>query len=391
MIENLDADDAARLNKFSSRPDVRLRGPRVSAGVRMRHDGRGVSGSRCGIGSLTDRQLNGEERSPEKTEERETLREFRAEQAESKQSMQLFWLTKEVAVLIDRRLPSAVNFLQVLLLGVSGLASALARGEEPFSRLPLALQPSPDTAAPVVRSNLTYQASDGVEWKLDAYFPADLGPNSVRPAVLFIHGDADEASIRDAKDWRCFRDYGRLAAAHGLIGITFNHSSTQEGRRLLQADANITNALHFVREQAGLLHVDPEKIGAWCFSGGGLHLSLFLRHPGLRISAIVGYYPALYPDPRFIGPEEQRTFAAMYHLSGDPSTAPPMFIVRCGQDSPFVNYPLDVFWHEAVAKNFELELVALRNAPHAFDVLEPNESSRQVVRRSFEWLAARLR
>ncbi len=267
----------------------------------------------------------------------------------------------------------------------STLALSAADGKD---SQPLVLQP-PSPNDTLVLSNLVYQASG--RRKLDAYLPARLAEREARPAVVFVHGDAAPESLNSPKDWRCFRDYGHLAAAEGMVGVIFNYRSSEEGRQLAEADLDVLDALRYVRSEADQLHIDPERLGLWFFSGGGSHIALTLRTNLPGVKAVAGYYPVLFPDPRFLVPEQWRRFGAAYHLSGDSAMAPPLLLVRCGFDSPFINQPLDNFVHEAVTKNFALELVNLPTAPHAFDVLHDTPETKAVIRRTFGWFRDKLK
>lgn len=269
--------------------------------------------------------------------------------------------------------------------------ATLLRAADDFPTRPLALQPAADAPAARRLADRAYQPEAAGGRLLDAYLPAKLGPDESRPVIVFVHGDAAPEALKGVKDWRCYRDYGRLAAAAGFVGITFNYRSSEDGRRLAEAEQDILDALAYVQTQKKELHADTDRVALWFFSGGGTHVALTLRTnlPGVR--AVVGYYPVLFPDPRFLTPEQMRRFGASYHLSGDAAVAPPLLLVRCGFDSPFLNRSLDNFAQEALTKNFALELVNLPTAPHAFDVLQDTDEVRAVIRRTFDWARDRLR
>src|SRR5216684_6860797 len=52
-----------------------------------------------------------------------------------------------------------------------------------------------------VQKNITYKTDDGVELQMDVYHPIDLQKGSLRPTIIFIHGDAPPAFLKYAKDW----------------------------------------------------------------------------------------------------------------------------------------------------------------------------------------------
>lgn len=76
-----------------------------------------------------------------------------------------------------------------------------------------------------VRSNLTYKSAGSLALKADVYLPQGTPSNAALPVIIFVLGDASPEQLRDAKDWTVFQSYGRLAAASGLAGVTFNHRS----------------------------------------------------------------------------------------------------------------------------------------------------------------------
>ena len=54
---------------------------------------------------------------------------------------------------------------------------------------------------------------------VDIHVPQRTGR---RPAVIFVHG-GPVPEDESPRDWEGFIGYGALAAASGLVGITFNH------------------------------------------------------------------------------------------------------------------------------------------------------------------------
>ena len=60
----------------------------------------------------------------------------------------------------------------------------------------------------------------------------------------------------------------------------------------------------------------------------------------------------------------------------------PLFIARAGQDQmPHLNETLDRFLAHASAHNLPVTLANHPTAPHAFDLFDDTETSREVVRR----------
>ena len=53
----------------------------------------------------------------------------------------------------------------------------------------------------------------------DVYTPPEP---AVRPAVLFVHGDAPPERLQHLKEHPQYASWGRLVAASGLVAVTFN-------------------------------------------------------------------------------------------------------------------------------------------------------------------------
>src|SRR5262249_24724896 len=143
-----------------------------------------------------------------------------------------------------------------------------------------------------VRKNVTYKVVDGVPIKADFYTPAGSG-SLERPAVIFIHGGPIPANLlTPPKEWGIFTSYGQIIAASRFVGVTFNHRF-YGGEWLVEAQSDVEELVAYVRENAGSLGVDKDRIAVWAFSGGGPFLTRFLREPPSYITCIVAYYAVL--------------------------------------------------------------------------------------------------
>jgi acetyl esterase/lipase len=168
---------------------------------------------------------------------------------------------------------------------------------------PLAAQ---DLAKPIVYSvpgmdkadahlDIVYRRDGAEEMKTDIYVPPGLSTDARLPAVIFIHGGPlGKNPSPGAKDWGIYRSYGRLMAASGLVGVTFDHRYVSMKVKDLETSfADVEELVRFVRTNAASYHIDPERIALWAFSGGGPHLSLGLRGDRTFIRCLVSYYASL--------------------------------------------------------------------------------------------------
>ena len=111
---------------------------------------------------------------------------------------------------------------------------------------------------------------------MNIYAPADLSGASRAPAVLFVHGGPIPSDFMPPTQWGVFVSYGELAAASGLVGVTFNHrlfALTDYER----SQADVAAAIDYVRNHAAELNVDADRIALWYFSGGGPLMAPIVR------------------------------------------------------------------------------------------------------------------
>src|SRR6266566_9422494 len=142
-----------------------------------------------------------------------------------------------------------------------------------------------------VRKDITYRTVDENELKMDVYYPSDFEGEARLPAVIFVHGDGPPDYLKDAKDWGCYISWGQLAAASGLIAVTFNHRSTEGLTRLYEAAGDVDDLISYVRDHAGTLGIDPDVLGIWtCSAGSPLGFRSALGDNPPYVRCIVSYY-----------------------------------------------------------------------------------------------------
>lgn len=255
--------------------------------------------------------------------------------------------------------------------------------------------PGMDTVRAV--RNRVYARPEGQELLADVYIPAGLAADARRPAVVFIHGGPLPPGVGpDAwpkpKDWGIFKSYGELAAASGLVGVTFNHRLHSLAAYDTSA-ADVQALLEHVRANAAELHVDPERIAVWAYSGGGPLLSFAFREAPSWLKAVVSYYAILDLPPEGTTPGASDRLSPVKHLKASTRPVPPVFIARAGIDSPAINASVESFVTAALEKNVMLELFTLPEARHGFDLdMGDNNTprTREAVERTIAFLKARL-
>ena len=238
-----------------------------------------------------------------------------------------------------------------------------------------------------VRHDIPYGSDRAEELGIDLYLPD--GASGPLPAVVFVTGYKDQGA-RDLiglrlKEWGPYVSWARLVAASGLASITYACAEPPE---------NAMEVLRFIRENAGELHVDPDRVGIWTTSGNGpTALSLLMDRPTyLRFAVFSNTYMLdLDGDTTVADMALQFGFSAPNAGKSvadiDPDVS--IFVVRSGRDEiPRLNPNLDRFIAHAVDSNLQLRFVNLPDAPHSFDLLHDTEETRRTIRQIVEFMQA---
>jgi acetyl esterase/lipase len=249
----------------------------------------------------------------------------------------------------------------------------------------------PGMDAVEARRDLVYKSAPEGPLHMDVYSPP--GPARPRPAVILVHGGPIPKP--GAKNMGVFVSYGELLAASGFVAVSFDHRFLAPGR-LADAGSDVADLLAHVRKNAATLGVDPERIAVWAFSGGGPFLSGPLRERPAWLRALVAYYAALdlqQPPPGQSGgldAETRTAWSALAALGEDAAGAPPMLVARAGLDNPWLNAGVDRFVAAALARGATLDLLNHPQGRHGFDILDPDERTKAILRRTLDFLRAAL-
>jgi acetyl esterase/lipase len=249
----------------------------------------------------------------------------------------------------------------------------------------------PGMDAVEVRRNVVYRTADGEPLHMDVYSPP--GPRRARAAVILVHGGPIPRT--GAKNMGVFVSYGELLAASGFVAVAFDHRFLAPDR-LVDAREDVAALIAHVRSEGAALGVDTERIALWTFSGGGPLLTAPLRERPGWLRAVVAYYAVLdlQQPPQGaddgIGPELRRDFSAVLGLGEDARGAPPVLVARAGLDHPWLNDGILRFVRAALASGATLDLLSHPEGRHGFDILDDDDRSRQIIRRTLAFLQDRL-
>lgn len=259
----------------------------------------------------------------------------------------------------------------------------------------------------IVQKDIVYKTVNGNDLLMDVYYPADYEGETRLPAVIFVHGDGPEEFLKHIKDSGCYVSWGELVAASGLIGITFYHRSTNGLTQLYEVTKDVDDAIRYVRDNHKSLGVNAEKIAIWtCSAGSPFGLRAALGEDASYVRCIVSYYGladlAVYYDesddtPGEVGAplpsltqEVLDEFSAATRLNRIQAPIPPMLIVRAGLDDAAINRSIDRLVASAIAKNVTLDFFNHATGHHAFDILDDNVRSREIIQTTLDFMKIHL-
>jgi acetyl esterase/lipase len=246
-----------------------------------------------------------------------------------------------------------------------------------------------------VAKNCVYKTVEEIDLLLDVYYPADIRDGEQRPAVVFVHGLGPAELVKHIKDSGQYVSWGQLIAASGFIAVTFNHRSPDEHTSLADVGADIDELVEYVREHAEGLQIDRERLAIWaCSAGVPLGVRSALRGTPSFVKCLVAYYGPLDLQPLKsdwdLTEDEVREFSAPTYLEESAEKLAPMLITRAGLDSPELNATIDSFLKDASAKNVTLDFLTHPSGHHAFDVLDDVARSREIMKRTLEFMKSSL-
>lgn len=244
-----------------------------------------------------------------------------------------------------------------------------------------------------VERDLVYRTDGDRVLKLDVYRPASS--RGASPVVFLINGDAPEETIATAKDWGVFRSYGEHLAAQGLVGVPFNHRSSN---RLAPTEvaADVQAAIGFVRGRSRDLWIDVDRVGIWVFSAGGpfgLAPHLLRRPKWLRCAA--GFYTIWDLAPiraslPWATDESVRRWSCVTALEDQNPNLPPLLLARAGRDHVALLEGTDTFVRKAQERGVDLMVLDHPTGQHGFDTRDDDERSRQIIRETLEFFVRHL-
>jgi hypothetical protein len=242
-----------------------------------------------------------------------------------------------------------------------------------------------------VRRDIEYADTDAGPLMLDLYLPPASG--SRPPVVVIVSGFPDVGVPLPlgctSTEMEMTISWAQLIAASGMAAVSYTKQDPARDTR---------SVLDHLAANEDALGIDARRIGIWAASGNvPVALSLLLRESTTAIAcAVLCYGFTLDAGEGTVMADAAATWRFANATAGravaDLKTDVPLFIVRAGGDTfPGLNESLDRFVGDALARDVPLTLVNASGAPHAFDLFDPGDSSRHIVRLMLSFLQYELR
>lgn len=250
----------------------------------------------------------------------------------------------------------------------------------------------PGVDAVTVRRDQVYRVTGADALTMDLYYPPDSKNGARTPAIIFVTGFPDDGAQQrigcKQKEMGSYISWAQLAAASGLVAITYTNR---------EPATDVPAVLQHARQNAAALDIDENRIGVWACSGSVPNaLSLLMQDAQDRVKcAVLCYGYTLDSDGSTSVADAARQWGFVTPCAGksvgDLSREMPLFIARAGQDQmPGLNKTLDRFLAVALACNLPVTFVNHSMAPHAFDLFDDSETSREIIRRMLAFLRFHL-
>ena len=227
-------------------------------------------------------------------------------------------------------------------------------------------------------SHHVYKTADGQELEMIMVKPDDWEPFDERPAILFIHGGAWQAGTPLQ-----LLDHAKYFAKQGVVCVLVQYRlmDPADGIRDMPPVVCINDtksAMRFLRSNAAMLGIDPNRIASSGASAGG-HLAAFLGtidgmddpQDDLTVSArpdaMCLFCPVYNNGPGGFGYARMRRrypeFSPAHNISSDDT---PHIVMSGTADSIVPTTPVRRFRRSMLEAGVQSELRLYEGAPHSF-------------------------
>jgi acetyl esterase/lipase len=249
----------------------------------------------------------------------------------------------------------------------------------------------PGMEAVTVRRDVPYRRTESGSLGFDVYYPPGAAADNRLPAVLFVHGYSD-AGVPNVFG-RTFKETGhpvswaQLIAASGVAAILYSNRQPVD---------DVQAILQHVRDHAASLGIDGSRLGLFAASGHvPLAVWLLMQAERREIRCAVlccGYMLDLNGATSVAAMQKNFPFAnpGVGKTMDDVRSDVPLLVVRAGRDQFGVNESLDDFIRGALDRDLPVRLINHAGAPHAFDLFDDSETTREIIREILRFMQFHL-
>ena len=244
----------------------------------------------------------------------------------------------------------------------------------------------------VVRRDLVYRSTAAAAMTMDVYYPEHVTSGARLPAVVIVAGYRDIGAEKvfgcKFKEMGMVESWAQLIAASGVTAIAYTNR---------EPETDLDALIEHVRENAASLQIDGGRLGLFAASGSGPLALAALMQPDrgfLRCATLLYGFMLDLGGATGVA-EAAQTFRFTNPNAGKsmddlPATLP-LFIARAGQDQfAGVNDSIDRCVAAALARNQPITFMNHATGPHAFDLLDASEASREIIRQVLSFLTSQL-
>lgn len=216
----------------------------------------------------------------------------------------------------------------------------------------------PDMKKVTLKEDITYFKDDKGSLKMDIYLPPQIEANERRPTIIFLNGIGENTGQPKVKSWGIYKEWPRLMAANGFIGISMESDRTR-------VQDSFEGLFKFLNEQGSAFHVDANKLGVYAASANVTQSAIYLMNENVfkGIKAAVLYYGGTPQGPY------RKDLPVLFVISeGD--------VARNGYGS---------LWNEVLKNNAPWTIKMATGLPHAFDAFEDTDEARKVVKETISF------
>ena len=243
--------------------------------------------------------------------------------------------------------------------------------------------------ARTAKRDITYCTVDGVDLKMDMYFPK--GTTGITPLAVFIHGGGwskgDKSAGAGVADYPSLLDAGFTVAS-----LDYRLAPQYKFPAMIE---DVKCAIRSLRANANQYNIDPDRIGVWGLSAGS-HLSILIGVTDQSAGFDVGQYldqssrvkavvdmsgPAslgMNFSPAFVKARDE-VFGNYDLAKASPVTYvspddPPFLIIQGDKDIvvPIASGQAQELYDKLTSAGVPAQMVVVKGGPHTLDA--PNES-----------------